>query len=389
MTEKVNILKNRKENILCSGFGLGFYIPGLIVNYQLNKNNVPTEVLVFENYMVKEKKEKINDSKKAYHKNFSAALVAQRITSDIRKRLDERRVTELIEKWEKEEQRDFMVLSGHWVYIIEMYRQKIYPKPINVDLLYVDSDLSPSWKSLKKYFDNYNQYFNEIWLFNAQNKEINFQINVTHERPISYEYRAPRYVIHGGGWGMGTYQTIIPELEKQGILLDVVAYEMEETKHQKSGNRYFINDPSWRAWNKNKENQHEFPLFSEIKEKEQPHYSNREEYHRLYDVIKESRGIISKPGAGTLIDSLSSATPVIILDAFGEHEKRNAELWKSLGFGIGYSEWKNMNYDIDILAELHQNILNKKQIVNDYVTHCIEKLNDKSSYYNEVKNNEK
>ncbi len=367
-------MKKQKVNILCSGFGLGFYIPGLIINYQLNKNSIPTEVLVFEDYIEREKKEKINDSKKAYHKNFSFALVAQRMTPDIRKRLDDNSVNELIEKWEQEEQRDFIVLSGHWVYIIEKYRQKIFPKPINVDLLYVDSDLSPSWKSLKKHFMEYSQIYNEVWLFNAKAREISYQINVNDEEPVPYERRAPRYVIHGGGWGMGTYQTIIPELEKNKILLDVVAYEMEETEHQTPGNRYFINDPSWNAWSKNIENQHEFPMFSEVIEGSQPNYSNRKDYHRLYDVIKESKGIISKPGAGTLIDSLASATPIIILDAFGEHEKRNAELWKALGFGIDYSEWKKMNYDIEVLHKLHKNLLNKKQAGNDYITHYISRL---------------
>ena len=44
-----------KVTILCSGFGLGFYVPGLLINYDLKDKGIDSEVMVFENYIVKDK----------------------------------------------------------------------------------------------------------------------------------------------------------------------------------------------------------------------------------------------------------------------------------------------------------------------------------------------
>jgi hypothetical protein len=173
-------------------------------------------------------------------------------------------------------------------------------------------------------------------------------------------------VIHGGGWSLGTYQSKIPELEEKGILLDIIAHELVQATQKKAGNRYFMVDPDWDPWHKNKNNQHEFPPFAEIKDLEQPEFKNREEYHELYDIISQSKAIVSKAGGGTLIDSLASATPIILLEAYGYAEQRNAEIWEYLGYGIPYQKWQEMDYNFDILHQLHQNLLNRPKTTINY-----------------------
>ncbi len=361
-------MDHKKVTILCSGFGLGFYIPGLLVRTLLKKEKLDVATDVFENYMQSEKKEKINSSKKAYHDNFSMALLVQRIPIDIRESLDYNKIDKLLAQWEAEDRRHFIVLSGHWVYIMDAYGEKMGEKSIHVDLLYVDSALSPSWKGLKKYNPTYNETYHDSWLFNAKTMTIPYRIPVGEETPIPYEEREDRFVIHGGGWGMGTYQNKIPELQKL-FELDVVAYEMHETENRKKGNRYFINKPSWNPWDRGPTD-YEFPPFSQVVD-DAPVFSNRQDYHRLYDVIRSAKAIISKPGAGTLIDSLASATPIIMVDCFGAHEKKNYALWEKMGYGIPYEKWEASGYDMGLLEELHNNLLTTmnepKHYARDYI----------------------
>ncbi|OXM83862.1 UDP-glucuronosyltransferase [Paenibacillus rigui] len=368
--------------ILCSGFGLGFYNPGLIISYQLRQKQIPTEVFVFESFVQQEKQDKILDSKKAYHDNFSLALVATKIPKDIRDSIDFDQVDLLLEAWAQEGRHHFIALSGHWVYILDLYRAKLkeghHPEnneghpEVKVDLLYVDSDLSPSWKGLKKFNPNYNMPYNDVWLYHSLSSEISCFIPVGEEAVIPLKDRHHRYVIHGGGWGMGTYQGKIPELYEQGFQLDIVAYEWEETLQPKPGARYFMNDPAWTAWRKGPSGEHDLPLFAEIQPSEAPEYTNKESHHGLYDVIRQAKAIVSKPGAGTLMDSLSSGTPVIILEPFGTHEKRNGELWVLKGFGIYYEDWKETGFSEQVLHELHLNLLRQRSITPSYTEVFIE-----------------
>ncbi len=372
----VKIEMNDKVTILCSGFGLGFYVPGLLISEKLKQKKINVEVLVFEDLMKQERKYNIKNNKKMYHKDFSIALLAQRMRWDIRESIDEIPLEKILQIWQKEKRRNFIVLSGHWVYVLDKYRERISKQKINVDLLYIDSELSPSWKSLKKYNVDYNKNYNEVWLFNAHQNDITYYLPVIEQDPIPYAMRPNRFMIHGGGWGMGTYQDIIPELERENLNLDIIVYEIEEAENQKENNRYFMIDDSWLAWQKNMNNLFEFPPFGEVKKNITPKFTSNNKYHGSYDIVKEAKAIISKPGGGTLIDSFSAATPLILLESFGSHEKRNADLWGKLGFGISYEKWKDSNYSFKILEKLHENIVIKRQYTTDYVNNYIEKYFD-------------
>ena len=123
-------------------------------------------------------------------------------------------------------------------------------------------------------------------------------------------------------------------------------------------------DPNWSPWLQSPDNQPEFPPFGEINNS--PSFDNRAEYHELFDLNRHSKAIISKPGGGTLIDSLASATPMILLEPYGYAEQGNADIWEYLGYGIAYDKWKELNYDREILEQLHQNILNRSQPTLNY-----------------------
>jgi hypothetical protein len=75
---------------------------------------------------------------------------------------------------------------------------------------------------------------------------------------------------------------------------------------------------------------------------------------------------LSKPGGCTLIDSLNSATPVILLEPYGYAEESNARIWEYLGFGISYSAWQATGYDGRVLEKLHTNITSRARTGIDY-----------------------
>jgi hypothetical protein len=351
---------NPTVTILCSGVALGVYIPALLLNYQLQQQQLQTEVVILEHLYTSASQQKLNDHKRAYHQNFSMALMAHKMTKDIQFSLDPQLVDRLLSSWEIEGRSNFIVWSGFWMPIIEKYRQQVAPKQVNVDLCRIDADISATFKS----YTNFNQHDREIWLWNWREQKLGYDLPVTTEAPIPYAARSDRFVIHGGGWGIGTYTNKIAELEANNIGLDIVAYEIAESTQRNQNNRYFMVDPSWSPWLQDPNQQPEFPPFGEVNNS--PNFKNRAEYHELFDLIRQSKAIISKPGGGTLIDSLASATPIILLEPYGYAEQSNADIWEYLGYGIAYDKWQQLNYDRDILEQLHQNILNRSQPALNY-----------------------
>jgi hypothetical protein len=358
--------------ILCSGVALGVYIPALLLNYQLEQQQFKTDVVILEHLYTPESQQKLKSHKQAYHQNFSMALMAHRMTKDIQFSLDDELVNNLLSTWETEHRYNFIVWSGFWMPIIEKYRKRVDPQKVTVDLCRIDADVSATFKN----YTELNENDREIWLWHWDQKKLVYELPVTTQQPIPYGERANRFVIHGGGWGIGTYTSKIAELVEQGIHLDIVAYEVAESTQRNPNNRYFMVDPNWSPWLQSLNNQPEFPPFGEVENT--PTFKNRAEYHELFDVIGQSKAIISKPGGGTLIDSLASATPIILLEPYGYAEQSNADIWEYLGYGIAYEKWKEMNYNLDILEKLHQNILNRDRSTINYAHSYAEKLQQRS-----------
>ncbi|WP_082927896.1 hypothetical protein [Paenibacillus oryzisoli] len=361
---------NRNVTILCSGFGLGFYIPGILVARGLEKFGISSDIYVFESVLDPEKQRRIDDSKAAYHHHFAAAQLATRLPKDIRDSIDARAAQQLIEQWDLEEREHFIALSGNWVYILDLYREHRISKghrAPDVDLLYVDSDYSPSWRSMKKFVSDFKSRYREVWLYRAEIGEIERCIPIGEEETVPYDNRRLSYVVHGGGWGIGTYRNEAEELERLGIALDIVAYLEEEAGQEMNGNRWFMNDPKWKAWETSPGSTPGFPPFAELVPDETPVYKAPLEHHGLYGIIRQASGIISKPGAGTLMDSLASATPLIMLDPFGSHEAHNATLWQKLGLGISMADWKAEGYSREALRPLHERLLAARANAKDYI----------------------
>ena len=341
--------------VLGSGFGLGLYIPGLLLAGRFNMLGQPAIIEVFETLMTEERQSGILRSRKAYHRSFPVAQMAARRPLDLSSSLDEGRAAELLDAWERENRRRFLVLSGHWLPLLERYRLR-QPKT-KADLLYVDAGLPPSWESLRHYRPDYAEGYTEVRLYDGERAKLLHPLRVTEDAAVvPYEAREPRYLVHGGGWGMGTYRQVIPELRDRGFLLDLVAYEPEEAADAEPEERVYMIDPNWVPWRPDESGCYGFPPFGRVDAGAETEFRRGTERHGLFEVTAQARAVIGKPGAGTMIDSLGAATPLLMLEPFGEHEKVNARVWETLGFGIPYAAWKEAGFPEAPLADMHERL---------------------------------
>ncbi|NVO12139.1 MAG: UDP-glucuronosyltransferase [Bacteroidales bacterium] len=350
-------------SILITASSLGGYIPGLIVSRQLEEKGFNTEVFILENLLKKEKKDKILTAKIVYHKNFSAALMGQKIVNGMENTLDDLLIDELIHKWKEEKRKRFIVFSGFWSDIISKYINEVGEEELTVDLCHVDASVSTSWKAHKNDLNS----FRHIWFYNLEEKKVSYYLQLNNHEPVLFSERKKRLLLHGGGWGLGTYLTKVGELENAGFSLDVICIEKDDAKNKSKNIRYYLIDPLWKAWEPNENGEYIFPPFGEITDNENVLYKSNYDYPDVYDICRESLAIISKPGGATLIDSLSSATPIITLEPYGNYENSNALLWEQLGFGIPFKKWAESSFSIELLEKMNKNLLQARKNINNYI----------------------
>lgn len=355
--------------ILGGGPGLGFYIPGLMIHKKLLKKGFLTEFYTYEELLSDEKQKAVKIAKERFHKNFKFALMAQKMVTYIDDSINNQKLNYLMDHWNSLLYKHFVVFSGFWSSIIGKYLLQVKDTSgIMVDLCHVDSDLSSSWKLFQD-----GKIYNQIWFVHWKNNSINYLLNIDDAEPKSISDRKKRLLIHGGGWGIGTFHKYIPELINSEYHLDIINYSLESVESNPNENKIYqyLIDPEWNHWELNSKGDHQFPPFKELSSRTENISINNEDYPAVYDIIKNNIAIVSKPGGGTLIDSLSSATPLIVLEPFGEYEKKNGELWVKKGFGITYNDWKEQKYSISVLKELHENLIKIRSLTKDYFKELI------------------
>lgn len=349
--------------ILTSGIGLGVYMPALFIQQQMRREGVDVDIEVLEGYYTDAHQERHLAHKRAYHDNFRLALLAHRASRGVEQSLDEGRIEALLEEWARRRATRFIVWSGFWLPVLEEYRSRI-DAPLGIDCCRIDAVVSASFRA----HDGLAADANEIWLWNWEQKRTVFEIPVTDEPPVPFAVRDHRVVVHGGGWNLGTYRDAAAEMRTTGWGLDVVVHDPAEAVTPATAERFYMVAPAWRTWHRD-DGHHRFPPFAEVGSQASPG-----DEHSLYRIIRRSKAIVSKPGGGTLLDSLSSATPVVLLEPYGYAEESNGALWEHLGYGIAYAKWRALGFDPAVLERLHANLLARRQASPSYPQYCVDRI---------------
>jgi hypothetical protein len=348
-----------RVTVLGSGVALGVYVPALLVERQLERRGVPAETLVIESLYTEAGISSLERCRVAYQRQFELARLAHRMTRAISPVLDEDAVDELLACWSAEDRRHFAIWSGFWLPVIDRYRRMVR-RPLHVDLCRIDAKISVTFRVYQHLCDELGGSAREVWLWNLERNALDVELPVSDAPPLPWDAREDRLVIHGGGWGLGTYQEHAAELRARGFSTDLVLRDASDAEST-DATRCFMVDPSWRAW---RDPEMGFPPFGEVGAA--PRFTRRETHHELYELVKNCRAIVSKPGGGTLIDSLASATPVVLLDSYGYAEDANAAMWERLGFGIRWERWCEAGFSMDLIADLHRNLLQRRHRGADY-----------------------
>ena len=104
--------------------------------------------------------------------------------------------------------------------------------------------------------------------------------------------------------------------------------------------RRYVSDPGWHPWLRNAAGELTFPPLGEVRPDGKVRYRSQLRFPAAHVNVREAMAVVSKPGGGTLLDSLAAATPVVLLAPWGEPEAKNGALWEELGFGIDFQRWR-------------------------------------------------
>jgi hypothetical protein len=353
-------------DVLTSAVGLGVHVPGVLLAQRLRERGANVEVVVLERLLPDSKRATTARMKFAFHRDSRVAFAAQRLAVDPSAAVAESTLRELAEEWRQRRVRRLVVLSGFWLPLIEQCAALSGNRP-EVDVCHVDSVTSPSWRAVGRLPPQVRQ----VWLADWMHSTVPYTIPVSARPPVCWTDRDHRLLVHGGGWGVGTYRQRANELRDHGFELDIVAYEAGDVSAQDEGIRYFMIDPNWHPWLANG-----YPPFARVDGLRDPDYVHGAECPGSFELARSALAIVSKPGGGTLLDSLWSATPLVLLEPFGEHEARNAELWERLGFGISVDRWRDTDFAVEVVEELHEALLRAKPRIPDYARMLAEEIRE-------------
>ncbi|MEV6596733.1 hypothetical protein AB0M36_07685 [Actinoplanes sp. NPDC051346] len=343
--------------ILTSGVALGVHVPGLLLADRLRERGMRARVDVLERLLPPEKLATTDRMKWAFHRAFRTALTGQKLASNPADAASQASVEALFARWRAQDVRRFVVFSGFWLDVLARY-SRTSSQPLAVDVCHVDSVLSPSTSHRVEGIP-----VRHVWLADAQTGRLPCTIPVTHEPVVAWSARS-RLLLHGGGWGIGTYRDQVATLRDAGFELDVVAYESRDVSADDPGIRHWMIDPAWHPWLDDG-----YPPFGRLAPDGSVSYRRGTGRHASFEVTRHAVATVSKPGGGTLLDSLWSATPAIFLDPFGGHEQRNAELWQHLGFGLTLDAWRQSGYALEPLHRMHLALRAARDAVDDYSEH--------------------
>jgi hypothetical protein len=344
--------------ILISGVSLGVYVPGLLVRERLRALGVAARVVVYESFIAPERQARIDAAKRAYHERLAFALAGQRLARQLSPEPHEELLGPLFARWERSPPSALVALSGYWVPVVARWAGGSPERAAAVDLLHMDSTLAPSWRTFGS------AGLRDVWLFSAEERRVRFRLPVS-GGDVPFGERGPRVVVHGGGWGIGHYEVVVPDLVAHGYEVDLAAYFPEDLRPA-AGVRHLFLDPAWKPWLPGEDGEPGFPPSREVAAAWNGESAPARDRHPLYDRIASAAAVVSKPGGATLVDSFAAATPIVFLPPYGDHEQQNAELWEELGFGLSFEAWRDTGFARGPLEALHRNLREARRHTPSY-----------------------
>lgn len=351
--------------VLTSAMGLGTYVPALFLKDFFLSKGIPCHVQLIESYLCSEKINKFLQNKKQYHESFKTAKLGHKLAEkQLSELLDENEKKHIFKDWNSRECDLFIVMSGNWMDALLEYIKMGKINSHSICTVHMDVGSTPSWYR----FMDKDQGWN-VTVYDTDKVEYIFEYPKKFFKKVSVfeKPEKPCVYIHGGGWGMGTYQ------ERYKDFGDSLPYRIRTTIHSlgeanfNNEWEYYLLDKKWMPWQLHTKDL--YPPINRVMRNEVCVIPN-ELHGGMYSLYEDCCAIISKAGGGTLMDSLITATPLVFIDPIAKHEKKNQELWIKLHFGITYEDWEKSNFSISLLYEMYQKLIEYREEISglgDYI----------------------
>lgn len=340
----------KKVLLLSSSLALGVYTPAKILQDELRYLNIETDIHIVEGLFHTDKKINIEENKRRFGENFKLAKAAHAMPNHFTKSIDESLKEPCFKKWNAGNYSLIIVLSGFWLDLVNEYDSN-YAHNSKIILLHLDSVESHSWRQSISPRNRYK----EIWFFSEPNNQINYKICT--RRYIQDENKS--IIVHGGGWNMGEYKDAIIAMNQAGYRLSVIVNYLEDIPSSDTENDYYVLQANF-----NYDLVVENPTYPSLMR-----YLNGKlvEFHEnknpFADLINNSCAILSKPGGGTLLDSLTYGIPVIFVEELAKYEQSNAQLWVRKGLGMTLDKFIKLTNKRNQLLVMRRNIINLSNIL--------------------------
>ena len=311
--------------LLGSRIALGVYVPALSLKKELEARGDAADLICLED-LYEGRDAVIEESKRSFHRDFRLAKTSYRMPTRNRSAVDPLAVQSLRDRLAAEAYYAVVTFSGFWADFLKSLAAACPHYEGRIYAVHMDASYSLSWKGAEGGF------INDIWLYELESGSV----QRTLEAPDAGSEPQRRILVHGGGWGIGEYEGVIKLLNERGYPLDIVIYYPDEAGAEDDMNDYYLLDPGWRPDDKREE----YPRLLKYEDgKWRQSVGGITKINPLRELMKRDAAVLSKPGGGTISDSLVTATPFIFNEELAYYERDNRLLWTEKGFGMSFDDF--------------------------------------------------
>ena len=323
--------------ILGSGIALGVYVPALSLKKQLEALGHPADFFCLED-LYRDKESVMEETKRSFHHDFRLARISYRMPVRNRTAVDPEAESAFLADLSEKKYDAVITFSGFFSEILKRLSEECPHYQGRIHAVHMDVVPSLSWKGADF------SVLKEIWLYRLEDRKLFCRL----DRPEEETEKERRILVHGGGWGIGDYQSKIRRLNELGIPLDIIVYYPEEAAAIDAMNDCYLLDPSWKAEGGNDE----FPKLLKYEGNEWREFADRRRINPLRTLIEKDCAVLSKPGGGTIADSLATGTPLLFAEELASYEKENRTMWELCGYGMGFDRFLESPDKDAVLSEM-------------------------------------
>jgi hypothetical protein len=348
--------------ILTSLVGYGAFIPALLLYHHLVRLGHTVSLEVIEKYYPADKQQTFEATKTAFQNNIKLAKIASGLSGQFHKNTAAGLLEPLLQSWYTTRTRKFVCFSGLWCDTMADYIEQKGASAAQIIFCKVDSGFSSAWKNSNPALAG--QHFTSF--FNAAGGTVQYKLMPPEIAALPFTDRENSLLVHGGGWNLGNYSQLASAIPGSLYKKYIVQQRNDGAGHQAEAVEAVQATHTWNPLH----NSEDFYRFPSYVTSSNPQYI----HHGLWQLIGRCKAIVSKPGGMTLMDSLVTATPLVMLDPAGKNEEDNAKLWLQLGLGIHYADWQATGFDGSVLGAIHNRLLEQQQQSNNFYTFIEQQL---------------